>query len=117
MNNSSNCKTRGGGCDLSLFKCTTRDTGSFVSRNNDCKCRTSHLSLGITILSVESERSGSLSLMTLSVEPGTRRSLSLGIMIPVYNQGDRGHLSLGIVILTVEPGGLGSFVSRNTDYI
>ena len=38
-------------------------------------------------------------------------------MIPVYNQGDRGHLSLGIVILTVEPGGLGSFVSRNNDYI
>ena len=33
------------------------------------------------------------------------------------NQKDRGHLSLGIVILTVEPGGLGSFVSRNNDYI
>ena len=30
--------------------------GSFVSRNNDSTCRTSHLSLGITILSVESER-------------------------------------------------------------
>ena len=60
---------------------------------------------------------GSLSLMTLSVEPGRRGSLSLGIMIPVYNQGDRGHLSLGIVMLTVEPGGLGSFVSRNNDYI
>ena len=54
--------------------------------------------------------------MTLSVEPGRRGSLSLGIMIPVYNQGDRGHLSLGIVILIVEPGGLGSFVSRNNDY-
>ena len=33
------------------------------------------------------------------------------------NKGDRCHLSLGIVILTVEPGGLGSFVSRNNDYI
>ena len=30
--------------------------GSFVSRNNDSTCRISHLSLGITILSVESER-------------------------------------------------------------
>ena len=31
----------------------------------------------------------------------------------------RGHLSLGTMILTVtvEPGGLGSFVSRNNDYI
>ena len=43
------------GSHLSLFKCRTRDTGLFVSRNNDSMCRTSHLSLGITILSVESE--------------------------------------------------------------
>ena len=57
-NNSSNCRTRGGGGGghLCLFKCRTRETGSFVSRNNDSTCRTSHLSLGITILSVESER-------------------------------------------------------------
>ena len=40
---------------LSLFKCRTWETGSFDSGNNDSKCRTSHLSLGITILSVESE--------------------------------------------------------------
>ena len=46
----------GGGGHLCLFKCRTRETGSFVSRNNDSTCRTSHLSLGITILSVESER-------------------------------------------------------------
>ena len=46
----------GEGSHLSLFKCRTRDTGLFVSRNNDSMCRTSHLSLGITILSVESER-------------------------------------------------------------
>ena len=30
--------------------------GSFVSRNNDSTCRTSHLFLGISILSLESER-------------------------------------------------------------
>ena len=46
----------GEGGHLCLFKCRTRETGSFVSRNNDSTCRTSHLSLGITILSVESER-------------------------------------------------------------
>ena len=46
----------GGGGHLCLFKCRTRETGSFVSRNNDYTCGTSHLSLGITILSVESER-------------------------------------------------------------
>ena len=46
----------GEGGHLCLIKCRTRETGSFVSRNNDSTCRTSHLSLGITILSVESER-------------------------------------------------------------
>ena len=56
-NNNSNCRTRGGGGGhLCLFKCRTRETGSFVSRNNDSTCRTSHFSLEITILSVESER-------------------------------------------------------------
>ena len=46
----------GGGGHLCLCKCRTRETGSYVARNNDSTCRTSHLSLGITILSVESER-------------------------------------------------------------
>ena len=43
----------GEGGQLCLFKCRTREMGSFVSRNNDSTCRTSHLSLGITVLSVE----------------------------------------------------------------
>ena len=88
---------------MSLFKCSTRDTGSFVSRNNYSKCRIREIGV---IVSNDSK--------CRTRETG---SLSLGIMIPIYNQGDRSHLSLGIVIITVEPGGLGSFVSRNTDYI
>ena len=55
-NNSSNCRTRGGGVICVFLSVEPGRQGSFVSRNNDSTCRTSHLSLGITILSVESER-------------------------------------------------------------
>ena len=48
---------RGGGGVICVFLSVEPGRrGSFVSRNNDSTCRTSHLSLGITILSVESER-------------------------------------------------------------
>ena len=47
----------GGGGVICLFLSVEPGRwGSFVSRNTDSKCRTSHLSLRITILSVESER-------------------------------------------------------------
>ena len=46
----------GGGVTCLFLSVEPGRQGSFVSRNNDSKCRTSHLSLGINILSVESER-------------------------------------------------------------